>query len=249
MLNMMLSALVTLSAQAAPTDPLCYEVTPLRDDGLELVAIDELFLPQTLDDNDDVTVVVAGNLPNTCYKAARTEATLDRSTQKITVVQYAEVNRCGVCAQVLVPFWRTATVGVLPIGDFGVEAKGAPEATLTVHEAESGGPDGAQIANVTHAKVERDDATDTYFAVLTARFTDTCMRWDEVAVSVTEKTVEIVPSITILPDNDGAACRAASLPTQWLAHLPNGLSEGRKLLHVKAAEGKSVVELFTVTTE
>lgn len=249
MLNLMMSALITLTAQAAPTDPLCYEVTPQRVDGLELVAVEELFLPQTLDDNDDVTIVVAGNLPNTCYKAAHTEATLDPRTQKITVAQYAEVKHCGECAQMLVPFWRTATVGVLPVGDFEVEAKGAPEATLTVHEGESSGPDGTKIANVTAVKVERDDASDTYLAVLTARFTDTCMRWEDVAVTVTEKTVEIVPSIELLPDNDGAACRPANLPTQWLAHLPAGLSEGRKLLHVKAAEGKSVVEIFTVTTE
>ena len=219
----------------------------LADDPVSgtLVAINAQasFVPVGFDDNDDVMVVLDGNLPDSCYKLSHTEVLKDPTTNKVTLIQYAR-RYPGVCLESLVPFSSESNIGVMPVGLFSVASPGAMEEKLQVTEATSAGPDEFLYAPVDSTKVTFDETTGTHRGILEGRFTNTCMRIKEVTVINSGKTLEVLPKMEMVETPSG--CQTTEVPFSWTVDLPREISQGRHLMHVRSLNGKSVNKMFSV---
>lgn len=228
------AALIGLSTQARADDP--------PQGTLVGVSVRELFVPNGFDDNDEVEVVLDGELPNTCYKLAHNEVKYDEATGRYIVFQFAR-RYPGICIQTTVPFFTAARLGVVPAGDFKVQTLGAALETLKVKEATSAGPDDYTYAPIDSARVERDEAHNKYFGIIQGRMTNTCMTIDEVKVFDSGKTIEVLPIIKMVDRPD---CAAIEMPFAWQVDLPASMAEGRHLMHVRSLNGKSQNMVFSV---
>jgi hypothetical protein len=219
----------------------------LADDPVSgtLVAINAQasYVPVGFDDNDDVVVVLDGNLPDSCYKLSHTEILKDAATNKITVIQYAR-RYPGICLESLVPFSSESNLGVMPVGLFSVASPGALQEKLQVTEATSAGPDEFLYAPVDSTKVSFDETTGTYRGILEGRFTNTCMRIKEVTVINSGKTLEVLPKMELVDAPNG--CQTTEVPFSWTVDLPKEISKGRHLMHVRSLNGKAVNKMFSV---
>jgi hypothetical protein len=238
-----------LFSAAALTAAVLSAPTAVRADDpqgtLVIVPAEGIFIPNGFDDNDQALVVLDGYLPNSCHKLVGSEVKKDPTTGAITVLQYAR-RFDGICLQVRVPYFREVDLGVMPMGETPVSTLGAPNETLKVVESTNAGPDDYLYAAVDSARIEGDPASGRYFAVLQGRFTNTCMKLKQVVIHDSGRTVEVLPIIEMV-DQDG--CQEAEIPYSWMEKLPDGMTAGRHLLHVRSLNGKSVNAMFTVTPQ
>jgi hypothetical protein len=210
---------------------------------LVIVDSDEVFVPNGFDDNDETLAVLDGYLPSACHKLAFTETVKDPVTGATTILQYAR-KFDGICLQVRVPYTSEVSLGVMPAGTFKISAKGAAPQDLRVAEATNAGPDDHLYAPIDAVRVERDEATGSYAAVLDGRFTNRCMHFKEVNVINSGRTIEILPIIEM--DETEADCGDdRDAPFSYRAALPEGMTAGRHLVHVRSLNGKSANAVFT----
>lgn len=200
------------------------------------IKIQNLYAPFGYDDNDEVTVVLDGYLPDTCFKLATTE--VEHKGDKITIKQHAR-EYSGNCFDVTVPFTVTVKLGVLPLGSYEVVAGTATE-RLTVKEATKAGPDDYLYAPVDAARVEKQTA------ILSGRFTNSCLKIDSVQRNHTSKTVQVLPIMKLLtPTEAGKECVAGEFPFEQKVSLADlKLDNGRHLLHVRSLDGQSINTVF-----
>lgn len=210
---------------------------------LVAIPVDASFVPNGFDDNDDVTVVLDGHLPDSCYRASHTAVLKDPATKKITLIQYAR-RFPGICMESLVPFSSEVFLGVLPMGEFNIESPGTSTEKLKVQESSSAGPDDFLYAPIDHVKVTYNEQAKTYTALLEGRFTNTCMKISSVDVRNSGKTLEILPKMEMT--NRPSGCEATETPFSWEVVLPKDMVKGRHLAHVRSLNGKAVNQMFSV---
>jgi hypothetical protein len=210
---------------------------------LVAVTVDASYVPVGFDDNDEVQIVLDGHLPDSCYRVSHTEVLRDPANRRISVVQYAR-RYPGICMQSLVPFFSEVSLGVMPTGEFKIESLGAALEKLDVAEASSAGPDEFLYAPVDHVKIEFNEAKQVYTAQLDGRFTNSCMKIKEVNVINSGKTLEVLPKMEMAQNPGG--CSTDEVPFSWKVDLPQSLTQGRHLLHVRSLNGKAVNQMFSV---
>lgn len=230
----LLKLLILSAALAAPTAAHANE-----NGALTVISVKDLFIPVGFDDNDQVTVVVDGYLPDSCYKLAHIDVHYLPDQHKYVVFQFARKYH-GVCLDALVPFTTEVQLGTLPMGDFAVEVGGAAAADLAISEATSAGPDDHLYAAVEKARVEVIDGGVAY-AIIDGRMTNSCMQFGEVKVINSGKTIEVLPIMKMI---SGPDCIAQEVPFSWRAPLPANTTNARRLLHVRSLNGKSVNVVF-----
>lgn len=208
---------------------------------LVLMHPSQVFVPNGFDSNDEVEVVVDGYLPDTCYRLAKTEFEVVPNEQRIIVRQWAR-RFPGVCLQVILPYTTDAHIGQLPAGDFAIEVGGVTVERLQVRTASNPGPDDHFYAPVDSARVEQV-AGGRYWATLEGRFTNTCMQWQDVQVINSGKTIEVLPIVEL---REGQDCVAAEIPFSKRVELPETITEGRHVVHVRSLNGKAINAAFTV---
>lgn len=233
--NLMVSGFVSMATLAHADD-----IPP--QGRVVTVAISEVFVPNGFDDNDEVEVVLDGQLPDSCYRLAHNEVKYDAARGRYVVFQFAR-RYPGICLPATVPFFISATLGVVPQGDFDVQTVGAEKSKLTVKEASSAGPDDYTYAPVDSVSVERDAVKNQYFGVLRGRFTNSCMQLGDLHITNSGKTIEVQP---VLGMRDADDCQAVEIPFSHKFALPEDISEGRHLLHVRSLNGKAANTVFSV---
>lgn len=202
------------------------------------VKIQNLFVPYGYDDNDEVVVILDGYLPDTCFKLAGSE--VKRDGDKITITQKAR-EYSGNCFDVTVPFTTTVKLGVLAKGDYAVVVnRGVLTDKLNVKEATKAGPDDYLYAPVEAVRVEAGNA------ILQGRFTNNCLKIEDVKLSHTGKTVQVLPIMSLLtPSEAGHACETGEFTFSRSVGLKDlKLDAGRHLLHVRSLDGQSVNAVF-----
>lgn len=235
--------ITTLMATTAVSQNFIFD-EPILPPNSELVVIeaDQIHIAEGFDDNDEVTAVLDGYLPDSCYRVTHNETILDPETGTIKIVQMARRYN-SICLPVRVPYFNEANLGVLPTGSFVVTTDGAPAKTLVVAEANNSGPDDFLYAPVDDARVEADFTNNRYIAVLQGRFTNTCMAWKEVKLMPTGGEFVVLPIVQM---EDRTDCIEAEIPFSWVLDLPEGMATGRHLLHVRSLNGKAINHMFSV---
>lgn len=220
-----------------------FALADIVDEGTELVivGVNDVFVPKGFDDNDEAVAVVDGHLNNSCYRLAHNEVRLDPPQREIQVVQYAR-RFSMLCIQMRIPFWKEASLGVLPIGSYNVISSDQVREVLSISEAENSGPDDHMYAPVNSARVERDEGG-AYVAVVEGEIAESCMKWKELKLVNSGKTKELLPIVEVEnPEN----CQGEQMyPFKKKVSLPND-NPGRYLLHVRSLNGKAVNYMYSV---
>lgn len=231
--------LLSVSAARAATNALPEEVD---------VAVREVFAPQGFDDNDEITLVIDGFLPDPCHQLIRPHVAIDEQGRSITVGARARRYK-GACPDVIVPYTQEIHLGRLSAGDFRVASKdGALHNALVVKRSTNPGPDDYLYAPIDNARVEYPSPS-RWIAVLEGRFTSPCLAIDETRVLVTGKTIQVLPIMRVMTQEEaGEPCRVTEeIPFRVEAEIPYLPTDGRYLLHVRSLNGQAVNEVFTRT--
>jgi hypothetical protein len=96
---------------------------------------------------------------------------------------------------------------------------------------------------VEETSVERN-AEGQYVATLGGRFSNSCVKFVDIQVHNSGKTLEVLPIIEEV--NDPAGCVEGEFAFKKQIILPSDMTAGRHLLHVRSLNGKAVNYLFTV---
>ena len=212
------------------------------------VSVNHVFAPTGFDDNDQAQVVVDGMFPNSCYQIAPSSFTIDQENWAIKVYPKAEV-RDAVCMQVLVPFSQVIDLGVLPKGDWTIQT-GDSEHTkaLNIKEANNAGPDDELYAAIDNAFVTYDHEVGSDVVILEGRYTNSCMTWKKSQViHEAPDVIEILPIVRIDLVEDCEDIEYAFKNVK--VPLPNTLTSGRYLLHIRSMHGRAVNRVFSVNPE
>ncbi len=206
------------------------------------VDVRDVFVPVGFDNNDEVEVVLDGYLPDTCYKLAFSRVTFDQATHRYTVRQYAR-KMPGICFETPVPFTTEAPLGLIKAGAYDVTSRGADQQPLDVAVATQDGTDDHLYAPVDTVRVERVVGGTGLQAVIEGRFTSSCMRFEELRLIDTGRTLQLLPIIRLMSQAD---CRIQERPFLEKIKLPTTMTSGRHLLHVRSLNGKAQNAVFSV---
>jgi hypothetical protein len=217
----------------------------------EIIVPEKAFIPTGFDDNDLVEIVVAGNLPSTCYSAGIFTAVPFVDEKKIVIKQEALFYPKSWCSLNLVPYRETVKVGVLPAGKYEVvfvtpEAKlAASGKTVTVGVSKITSRDEftyAVVENVALKRVELSASSAPRKVLLEGSLVNSCMSLREVRIVQNDADV-----IELLPithtSTDASICQPQLRPFEVEVELPTGLS-GEKLVHVRSLNGQAINRVF-----
>lgn len=208
------------------------------------VAVNDVFIPQGFDDNDDVSIVLDGYLSHSCFKLAHTAVEVEETSRTITVTQFARKTD-DICIQALIPFSTEVRLGILPEGTFTIvsEETGLRE-LMPIVPAPASGTDNYFYAPVDHVSVHTMPEGEAMYALLEGRFTNTCMRLTDVKIEDHGKSINILP---IMHDQiAGEECHEGEIQFKIPVDLPRHLTAGRHLVHVRSMSGQAHNVLFNV---
>lgn len=79
------------------------------------IAVNDVFVPSTINANEDAKIILSGIMPNGCYRYSRAEVRhADAYTHEVKAI--ATVTTNTMCLMVLVPFSREVNLGRLTAG-------------------------------------------------------------------------------------------------------------------------------------
>jgi hypothetical protein len=198
--------------------------------------IEQVFIPQGFDDNDNVQIVVQGQLPSTCWQVTgvdvKKESDFDFSVEVIST----RANR--ICVPVAIPFHRVVDLGTLNSGEYIVRAgyEKMPR-YLRVAKSTSGQKDERMYANITAGYVKDQTLT------LKGLHPDSTFKMEETQVTVHDKVIEVLP---IAQSSRGSGL-FVTIPFDTTVDLSKIVKTGETyLIHVRSLNGNALnlVETF-----
>lgn len=220
----------------------------------EFVIPSSIFVPPGFDSNDnDVQVVIAGTLPNSCYKIAPPLIKIDKNRRRIEIENRAYFSRDGLCLEVLVNYRHTLSFGRLPAGKYSVVflASGRPSqralATVTVAQATSSAEsvDDYLYAQVDEIGLVPMDGGGIASVTLQGMLTSTCMVFKE--ARVLQRAARIIEILPIAEMEDRSGCQRVERPFEAVVPLDYA-SAGKVLIHVRSLNGQALNRVVNVTS-
>ena len=246
MKNTFLTALICLSTQSALSQS-------LHPFGPTQVQIDRAFVAaHGFDDNDNVEVVLEGQLPNACYTLTQTEIHKDSTGHHIELIQTAHHTESGICAPgtELPPDLRNPSsystdvrLGRLEAGAYEISFGEGKTRHFEVTLAETGSVDNLRYATVNNAFVEPIVSSEsaTFEIRVTGMLNSSCAVLSEPKVVTEDDVIVVLMAVTQAED----FCLPASRPFYKVFTAPTPKA-GRYLLHVRSLGGQSKNTLFSV---
>lgn len=226
------------------------------------VAVDAVLAPSYgYDDNDNVQVVVHGNLPNNCYRLDKTKVEKKISGQTIDfqVKQFAVRKTDGVCSEdnalpehfnMLVPFTTVASVGSMPVGTYNFTFNKGGNQTgirgLNVVRAKTPSVDEMPYAAISTAQVtDVAQKNEKLSLTLSGVLTSSCTTLDDSKISVkrVNDVFIVLPELTL---KTGALCAQSLIPFSKTIDLGKVGKIGKVLVHTRAMGGQSVNNIVEV---
>lgn len=222
-------------------DPAVVDIAPVR-----------VFTPLGFDDNDNVQVVLDGELDNTCYRLGPVQKQVDHAKQRVYIRQQAYFYSSAWCAQVRVSYVQPVNLGIMRSGVYEVylyDRHGAAKSMgmLPIAVSKSANPDDYLYAPLLSAHLEKSTVSagggktrPSYKVVLNGAFNNTCMHFKETKIMVRPKqqVIEVLPIVEI----EGTAC--AQIVTEFTESVSlGGLPQGRYLIHIRSLNGQSLNQI------
>jgi len=216
------------------------------------VPIDVALAPaQGYDDNDNVQVVIHGNLPNYCYTLGNYKVEKADASGRMRIRQFAvkkddelclEEDRLPEHMKMLVPFTAEISLGQLPPGqyDFIYGSRGGSETmSMDVEPAGATTVDSKPYAIISNAMASDVLARGKKLEVtLSGVLNSSCTELDEqVELKKIKNVYVVLPTIRRL---EGVMCAQMLRPFERKVDLGVIDEKGHFLVHVRSMNGKSV---------
>lgn len=206
--------------------------------------LQKFFVPSGFDDNDNVEIVAHGEFPNSCYRVGPARADVNHETKTIEVTVSALQYDEEICAQVITPYIKPISLGLLNKGDYKVEAKQTPNIVksfaVTARKTES--PDDFIYAPVESAALVTRFESGQQYINLKGRYPLTfvgCAVMKEVVVQAAPSDVIVVQPIMDFVQND-PRCDFRETNEFDLYYPLETPFYGEGLLHVRVMNGNSL---------
>lgn len=201
------------------------------------VPADGVFIPKGYDSNDDIELIVDGYLPNLCYKNPQAFVEVDKNIINVSVKALSSDNGMVACAEMVVPFIHSFSVGVLDRGLYEVHLNGKKSGELFVEESSSSAMDDLIYANV--ESIERVPGENR--VIIHGHHPSFCLEFNHFEVFDNNKDVySVLPVMKQVSE----FCPLKLVPFSLELEVPDSLDQKRVLLHVRGMNGKSVNSLF-----
>ncbi len=251
--------LITLYALMGPSVPTPYLAIAEENELVE-VPIEMVLAPEKgFDDNDpNITFVVHGSLPNSCYVISTSEVTKSESGKTYSVRQFAERLKEGVCAQpslpphvaMLVPYTKEVRLGKLKKGSYRVAYRAGlrPDSPkkmrkIVVSAAATPSVDNLPYALVSGATVPVavEEGKPTQFTISGA-LNSGCTELDEVRITRVKDTFIILPTVRV---RTGELCIQMLIPFEKGINLGT-VPTGHYLVHIRSMGGNALNQVFEI---
>ncbi len=205
----------------------------------KLLPVDHIYVPSGFDDNDSSEIVIAGHLPDTCYKAPKSQYIVQGNRILVTV---SAIHVSGiVCSDLVVPFIETVRLGALKSQRYQIIVNNGMPQPLTSNIA---------VKKATWPSIDNFD----YMYVVNVRHLpgDKFINLDGYTVSdcFTLDRIEFqnngVDTYAVLPimKKISEFCPMKMTPVSFEVALPNTISRKEILLHVRSMQGNSVNSIY-----
>ncbi len=207
---------------------------------LTSMTIGKTYIPDGFDDNDNVQLVAEGYFPNSCYRPAPSNRSIDLKKKEITLSPMA-FKYDGVCLMVILPFEISFQLGPLKKGAYSIkQPDGTLLGTLNVGRSTKSEPDDFLYAPISQAFLSETTASSSVH--LTGDFPLSCMRMKEVRYQIQSDVILIQPIAEV---DSSLTCVSGSYAFSAQVNLGT-VKTGKYLLHVRSMNGKSVNNLVSV---
>ncbi len=97
--------------------------------------IQNVFIPQGFDSNDNSEVIISGTFPNSCYKMGKTSHKYNEVEQKIFVEVTAYHIKSEYCLTINIPFLQVVQLGTLDAGKYPVVVNNLINTSIPIAQA------------------------------------------------------------------------------------------------------------------
>ncbi len=208
----------------------------------KLVPLEHVYIPFGFDSNDNTEVIIAGYLPNTCYKAPRAKFHINQGKIEITVSALYYKNEHQPCTQVTIPFVEVASLGPMYQGAYNVVANQGTAFEKRAHLLVS--PSVSNTKDVyLYARVQAIEAIQgTRRVILKGYNPSDCFELREImTISNKTDTYSILP---VLKMDEGSICHRKMVAFSYEYEVPVELNLRKVLLHVRSMDGHSVNAIY-----
>lgn len=203
--------------------------------------VDQLFIPEGFDNNDNVEIVVTGKFPNVCFSRNKVEVDVKGDTIKIDVTSLSKETNFRKCDEIKVPFHENITIGSLQAGEYKIVVNQGSEYELkgkiNVALSSSNSVDDHLYAQVDYVDLGFTGGTSGE-AVLVGSAVSTCLELDKVEyISNKNDTFSVLPVMKKVSNNCPDKKKRIEIPIKFDL---NKLKSSKAMLFVRSIEGKSV---------
>ena len=204
------------------------------------VYIDNIYVPDGYDSNDNVEVMVEGALPNLCHKSPKVEVHKNGNevNLKLTSLYYSAENYF--CPPAIVPFLLTVNLGILNKGEYKITNGNLDgiKKDLKINEASTEDIDDFIYANVDYLEKVRSEKN---LIRLKGYHVSDCFELDHVDFSTNKSdTVIVLPIMRQVSE----FCPRKMMPFEYEVEVPSLVERGKILMHVRTMNGNSYNKLI-----
>jgi hypothetical protein len=205
------------------------------------IPVTHVFVPAGFDSNDSVEIFITGYLPNLCYKAPRSEVKLKGENIEIKMTALTVNSFGSYCADVAVPYFETARLGVLPEGVHKIlinkDSRFTKIGKIEIAKNTTEAVDEAIYANVEKIEFAKNGRGVT----LRGKNPSNCFELDRVIVIDNgSDTYSVLPKLKVVKEK----CEKKQIPFSYSFQVPDTLKSEQVLLHVRVMDGKSMNALY-----
>lgn len=202
----------------------------------ELVSIDleKVFVPKGFDSNDNVEIVISGELPNTCYLRPFGDVKTVDNKIIIDLKAYQLVGDDANCIQAIVPYMISVSLGQLAEGRYEIVVNettpSEKNSAIVVDRPNSASLNNFTYANVTGVKKHINDRE----ILIEGYHPSSCMEIDRVEI-ITNENQDAYSVLPIIKQVQ-AICDRMIKPFSHTIQLPPAHRE-QELVHVRKIDG------------
>lgn len=206
------------------------------------IPLKEALVPSGFDDNDRSQFVVAGTLPNSCYRVGPHALRIDEAQNTITLQQQAYLYG-GLCLQMVIPFTQVVDLGIVKQGEYQLldRESGKSLGAIVIGKSKNEGPDDYLYAPVEDASITSDGGK--YFLNIKGTFVDRCSVLEEVRVLYQGQVLVAQPIMKRLVDENSTCGSPGKTRFMKTVELTGNL-KGVRLLHVRSLEGQAINKII-----
>ena len=206
-----------------------------------LIPVENIYTPLGFDSNDNTEVIIEGYLPNLCHKFPQVNAQINGNQVDLTVNAFKYDEASPYCPQMVVPFVKAVSLGVLKEGTYTIIVNRGTaledRATIKVAQAKRETVDDFLYAHVEFIQT----IPGTRMIALHGYQPSDCLEFEEIEYTSNGKdTYALLPKMRQV--SNYCPMKRTPFYAEW--EVPNEIRRGKVLLHVRRMSGESVNLLY-----